>query len=90
MLPIIKSFIKFELREYPNSKKILKQVLAHEIIAQRQFVWLLLVVQSIELEVEALPDDMRKYIELAYFQRSNKERSMLCHELNLSERTVRR
>lgn len=90
MSPTIKAFIRFELREYPNSKKILTQILPHEIMAQRQLVWLLLVVQSIELELETLPEDMLKYIERAYFQRPKKDRAILCHELNLSERTVRR
>lgn len=86
----VKNYIKLELRNYMNNKWIIEQILPYDIITQRHFLWIFLLVKATDLALVELPPEVADYARERYFSGSNDNISVLSHKLNISERTIKR
>lgn len=89
MSPAIKNFIRFELTSYHSNKQALSAFPNDQLISQRHLRWMSFVLRGIDDAMASFNEDLRRYVELRYFQGKVETNDIVTYKLNISERTVR-
>lgn len=86
----LRKLIKFELCSYMRNKDVINQMQIFDLVAHRQLLRSAVIVHVIESALIELPQEIKEYAELKYFNKSGLGYSMLSSKCNVSERTVKR